>query len=69
MPCNRCDSLLISIKGRLACPRCERVRLVRQDVAAKTLGALARRVERGLVDRMSEYDKNGILEAVFKERE
>ena len=69
MPCGRCDSLLISIKGRLACPRCERVRLVRQDAAAKTLGALARRAERELVYRMSEYDRNSILEAVFKKRE
>lgn len=69
MPCARCDSPKISIRGRLACPRCERMRLVPPSDAARTLKGLARRAEKKLVGRMFAYTRDDILTTVFKKRE
>lgn len=69
MPCARCDSLKISIRRRLACPRCEHIRLVPRNDAGRKLEELACRAEKQLVGEMRAYARDDILTTVFKKRE
>lgn len=64
-----CDSPRIPIRGRLACPRCERMRLVPRNDAVRRLGKLARRAEKKLARRMGRYARDDILTEAFKKRE
>lgn len=69
MQCASCDSPKISIRGRLACLHCERMRLVPKNDAVRRLGNLARRAEKKLTHRMSRYARDDILTEAFKKRE
>ena len=69
MPCDRCKSTLVSIGGRLLCPRCKGMEIVPKSEAARTLKALAHRAEGRLMARISRYDRNKALRAAFGKRE
>ena len=69
MPCGRCQGTLVSIGGRLVCPRCKGIEIVPAADAAGTLKALARRAGRKLEARMRGYDRDDILRAAFGKRE
>ena len=69
MPCGRCQGTLVSIGGRLACPRCEGIGIVPAADAARTIRALARRAGSKLAAKMRGYDRDDILRAAFGKRE